>query len=48
VAIDIHIKVDKELPVSKAHEISQELEDSLRDEFGPNSIVMVHVDPDDV
>jgi len=48
VAIDIHIKVDRDMPVAKAHQISQRFEDSLRAEFGLDSVVMVHMDPDDI
>ncbi|MGA1848247.1 MAG: cation diffusion facilitator family transporter [Thermoplasmatota archaeon] len=48
VAIDIHIKVDHKLPVGEAHRISQGLEDALRDEFGKDTVVMVHTDPDDI
>ncbi len=48
VAIDIHIKVDHDLPVGKAHTISEGLEDALREEFGKDTVVMVHIDPDDI
>jgi cation diffusion facilitator family transporter len=48
IAIDIHIKVEKDLSVKEAHEISLDLERSLRSEFGEETFVNIHVDPDDV
>ncbi len=48
IAIDVHIKAPGELSLTKAHEISLEVENRLRDEFGKDTFVHVHMDPQDV
>ncbi|MGA1873381.1 MAG: cation diffusion facilitator family transporter [Thermoplasmatota archaeon] len=45
IAIDIHIKVGSELSVREGHEICLKLEESLRGEFGEDTLVNVHIDP---
>jgi cation diffusion facilitator family transporter len=48
VAVDLHITVDPEMPVSRGHNISEEVKDRLLD--GGLDIVdaVVHLEPDDV
>jgi len=48
VAVDLHITVDPEMPVSRGHDISEEVKDRLID--GGLDIVdaVVHLEPDDV
>jgi len=48
IAIDLHIKVDKDLTIKGAHDICLDLERSLRSEYGDDSVVNIHIDPDDV
>lgn len=48
VAIDLHIKVDSGLSVKRAHDICLKLENSLKVEFGADSIINIHIDPHDV
>lgn len=48
IAIDVHIKAPGELSLTQAHEISLEVENRLRDEFGKDTFVHVHMDPQDV
>lgn len=45
VVIDIHIEVDAELNIKEAHEISDRLENTLQERFGPDTVITVHVDP---
>jgi cation diffusion facilitator family transporter len=45
VAIDMHIKVDKNLSIIKAHDISTRVEDKLKDSFGIDSFISIHVEP---
>ena len=45
VAIDMHIKVDKNLSIVKAHDISTLVEDKLKDSFGTDSFISIHVEP---
>jgi cation diffusion facilitator family transporter len=45
ISIDMHIKVDSGLSVKRAHDIVLVLERSLKKEFGPDSLVNIHVDP---
>lgn len=45
VAIDMHIKVDKNLSIVEAHDISSRVEDKLKDSFGEDSFISIHVEP---
>ncbi len=45
VVISLHIRVDDNLTVKHAHDISSKIENKLKDKFGHDSIVMVHVEP---
>ncbi|MDY0143585.1 MAG: cation diffusion facilitator family transporter [Bacteroidales bacterium] len=44
-AIEVHIKVDKELTVELSHQIATQIEKSLRDKFGNQSHIGIHVEP---
>jgi cation diffusion facilitator family transporter len=48
IAIDVHIKAPGNLPLNQAHEISLEVENRLREEFGEDTFVHVHMDPQNV
>ena len=45
IAIDIHIKVSKDLNIMEAHNISTSVEETLRHRFGKDTVVYVHVEP---
>lgn len=47
VAIDLHVCVAPELSISAAHRIASDVEDALRETFGQESFVSVHIEPDD-
>lgn len=44
--IDAHIVVDPQSKVVDAHEISTKVEKSLREEFGPQTQISLHIEPD--
>ncbi len=43
--IDLHITVDKNMPVGKAHDLSTAIEKLLREKFPGVTDVMVHIEP---
>jgi cation diffusion facilitator family transporter len=45
IAIDLHIKVDKNLSIIKAHDISTLVENKLKASFGEDSFISIHVEP---
>lgn len=45
VAIEVHIKVDKDLTVESSHQIATEIEKSMRDKFGNQSHIGIHIEP---
>jgi cation diffusion facilitator family transporter len=45
IAIDIHIRVHKDLNVEQAHDITIELEDTLRAKYGEDTFISVHIEP---
>ena len=46
VAIDAHIRVDGNMTVHDAHELTVEIEKALKARFGDNTIVSIHVEPE--
>lgn len=44
-AIDIHIKLDKNIAFVRSHDIATELEQKLRDRFGEKTITNIHTEP---
>ena len=45
IAIEVHIRVDGEMTVSQAHELTREIECKLRETFGEATHVVLHVEP---
>lgn len=45
IAVDVHVKVDKELSVECSHQIATQIENSLRDEYGSQSHIGIHIEP---
>jgi cation diffusion facilitator family transporter len=44
-AIEIHIRMDGNLPLVEAHDRTQHIEKALRERFGPATHIAVHVEP---
>ncbi len=44
--IDAHIVVDPEISITKAHDIATEVEQELIKEFGPQTQISLHMEPD--
>lgn len=45
IAIEVHIRVDGAMTVHDSHEISREIEHSLRTRFGERTAVAIHIEP---
>ncbi|MBN2603434.1 MAG: cation transporter [Candidatus Thermoplasmatota archaeon] len=45
IAVDVHIKVDKNLTVEVSHKIATQIENKLKKKFGENSHIGIHVEP---
>lgn len=45
IAIEVHIRVDGQTTVSRAHELTKEIENKLRLKFGPATHIILHVEP---
>ena len=43
--VEVHVTVDPELTVKQAHEVATEVESAIRDEVGPETQAIVHVEP---
>lgn len=44
-AIEVHIRVDGTTTVARAHELTRNIENKLRNKFGPATHIMLHVEP---
>lgn len=44
-AIDLHIRMDGDMPLREAHERATRIEQKLRDEYGSGTYINVHVEP---
>ena len=45
IAAEVHIRLDGRLPLSEAHEKASEVERRLKDRFGPQTHIIVHMEP---
>ncbi len=45
VAIEVHIRLDGNLPLREAHETASRLEKKLREHFGGDAHIMIHMEP---
>ncbi len=45
IAIEVHIRVDGSMTVLDSHEISREIEQALRDRYGAQTAVAIHIEP---
>ncbi len=48
VAIDLHVCVAPDLSIRTAHQVASDVENALRETFGTESFVSVHIEPDEV
>lgn len=44
-AIDVHIKLDKDISFVKSHDVATEIEISLREKFGEKTVTNIHTEP---
>ena len=44
--IDVHIQVDRDMPIAEAHQVAEAIEDEIRDKIN-GARVITHVEPDD-
>jgi len=44
-AIELHIRMDGNLPIYKAHDRAHDIEKALKDHFGSETHVILHVEP---
>jgi cation diffusion facilitator family transporter len=47
ISVDVHIHVDPQLNVVEAHDISSKLEDKLYLEFGDETFISIHIEPNE-
>ena len=45
IAIDVHVKMDGDLRLTEAHEIASRIEKAIRERFGKDSMIYVHMEP---
>ena len=45
VAIEAHIRMDGEMTLNSVHQITYEIERKLKDRFGADTIVTLHMEP---
>jgi len=43
--VEVHVTVDPQLTVKQAHEVATEVESAIRNEVGPETQAIVHVEP---
>lgn len=44
-AIDVHFRMDGRTTIDEAHRATREIEDRLRERFGPQTLITTHVEP---
>ena len=45
IAVDVHVKMDGKLLLKEAHDIATQIEEKIREKFGKESIVNIHMEP---
>ena len=43
--VEVHVTVDPDLTVKQAHEVATEVESAIRNETGPETQAIVHIEP---
>lgn len=44
-AVDVHVVVSRDCSIVEAHDISEDLEEKLRDKFGRDTHITIHIEP---
>lgn len=44
-AIDVHVRMDKDMPLGEVHDITEGIESRLKGELGEKTIINIHVEP---
>ena len=45
IAIEVHIRMDGAMSIKDAHDITKIIEKALKEEFGQNTHIGIHVEP---
>ncbi|MCD7714354.1 MAG: cation diffusion facilitator family transporter [Prevotella sp.] len=45
-ALDIHIRMNKDMTLGEVHAVADQIEHALRDKFGPSTLINIHVEPE--
>lgn len=45
IAIEAHVRLDGDMPLHEAHEVVSRIEHKIRERFGPNTLVTIHMEP---
>lgn len=45
IAIEVHIRVEGSMTVARSHELTVDIERRLRERFGPDTMIAIHVEP---
>ena len=45
IAIEVHVRMDGDIPLNKTHEIITEMKHYLKNRFGPDTLVTIHMEP---
>jgi len=48
IAVSVHIMLEGNMPLSRAHDITIQLERDFKGRFGPHSIITIHMEPADI
>ncbi|HOM96876.1 MAG TPA: cation diffusion facilitator family transporter [Acetomicrobium sp.] len=48
IAVSVHIMLEGNMPLSRAHDITIQLERDFKRRFGPHSIITIHMEPADI
>lgn len=46
IAVDVHVRMDGGMSVSRSHELTVDIERRLRNRFGADTMISIHVEPD--
>jgi cation diffusion facilitator family transporter len=46
IAIEVHVRMDGEMSLSSAHDIVSQMENRLKDRFGKDTLVTIHMEPE--
>lgn len=44
-AVDVHVRMDKDMPLGDVHDITESIESRLKEELGEKTIINIHAEP---